>query len=212
MRCVRLGSVLLAAVAARSLFAIDAAHAHHPTGGEMPKTLWHGLLSGLGHPVLGPDHLAFIVAIGIAAGLIGRGGLGVAVAFIAASSAGVLLHVAKLGLPMAEPLVALSVIVAGALLAFDTSARQPLWFALAAAAGLLHGYAFGEAVVGAERTVIGAYLIGIAIVTSLIAWSFQHLTQQFAALEVGHDRRVRVAGGMLGCVGVVMLVGSLIAA
>ena len=27
--------------------------AHHPMGGALPQTLWHGLLSGIGHPVIG---------------------------------------------------------------------------------------------------------------------------------------------------------------
>lgn len=39
--------------------------AHHPLGGETPVTFMHGLLSGVGHPVIGLDHLAFIVAAGV---------------------------------------------------------------------------------------------------------------------------------------------------
>jgi urease accessory protein len=187
-----------------------AALAHHPMGGTTPQTLWHGLLSGFGHPVIGPDHLAFIVAIGIAAGLL-RGGLAVIAAFIVSSTAGVLVHVARLDVPLVEPLVALSVLVAGALLALGGHiARQPGWTALAAVAGLLHGYAFGETVVGAERGVMGAYLVGLAVIMSLIAWSFMHLTQRFAAIDLGNDRRVRIAGVALGCVGLVLLVGNLV--
>ncbi len=36
-------------------------------GGATPSTLMEGFLSGVGHPVIGLDHLAFIVAVGIAA-------------------------------------------------------------------------------------------------------------------------------------------------
>ena len=35
------------------------AAAHHPMGGTPPSTFVEGLLSGFGHPVIGPDHLAF---------------------------------------------------------------------------------------------------------------------------------------------------------
>jgi urease accessory protein len=190
--------------------AAGTALAHHPMGGETPRTLWHGLLSGLGHPVIGPDHLAFIVAIGIAAGLLrDRGGL--IATFIAASTAGVIVHVGKLGVPMVEPLVALTVVAAGAILALGGTKARPAWLALAAISGALHGYAFGEAVVGAERGVIGAYLMGIAIVAFLIAGTFAYLTQRFADIEIGHMVRVRMAGITLGCIGVVMLVGSLVA-
>ena len=34
------------------------AAAHHPTGGRMPANVLDGFLSGIGHPVIGPDHLA----------------------------------------------------------------------------------------------------------------------------------------------------------
>ncbi len=46
-------------------------YAHHVMGGRMPATFAEGLLSGLGHPVIGIDHLAFIVAVGLAVGVAG---------------------------------------------------------------------------------------------------------------------------------------------
>ena len=45
------------------------AQAHHVMGGRTPETFMQGLLSGLAHPVIGLDHLAFIVAMGVAAGV-----------------------------------------------------------------------------------------------------------------------------------------------
>ncbi|MGZ5836895.1 MAG: HupE/UreJ family protein, partial [Xanthobacteraceae bacterium] len=38
--------------------------AHHVMGGAMSANWWQGLLSGLGHPVIGLDHFAAIVAAG----------------------------------------------------------------------------------------------------------------------------------------------------
>ena len=43
--------------------------AHHPNGGETPSNFIQGFLSGLGHPVIGIDHLVFVVAIGLLAAL-----------------------------------------------------------------------------------------------------------------------------------------------
>ena len=38
------------------------AFAHHAMDGQMPTSFAQGLLSGLAHPVIGPDHLAFIIS------------------------------------------------------------------------------------------------------------------------------------------------------
>ena len=51
------------------LFTTGAASAHHVMGGRTPTTFVEGFLSGLGHPVIGPDHLAFLLAIGLAVGV-----------------------------------------------------------------------------------------------------------------------------------------------
>ena len=124
-------------------FAPLPAAAHHVMDRELPSTLLEGLLSGLGHPVIGPDHLAFVIALGIAAAVV-PGPLAVIAAFVALSAAGVLLHIAELDVPMIEPLVALTVLMAGAALVWSRSVTRPIWIGLAAVAGLLHGYAFGE--------------------------------------------------------------------
>ena len=51
------------------------AAAHHPLGGGVPSNFFEGFLSGLAHPVIGFDHLAFIVAIGLVAALKPQGWL-----------------------------------------------------------------------------------------------------------------------------------------
>ena len=52
---------------AAAVMAATPAMAHHPLGGLPMETLSHGLLSGIGHPVLGFDHLFFVAIFGIAA-------------------------------------------------------------------------------------------------------------------------------------------------
>ena len=70
--------------------------AHHPMGGKTPSTFIEGLLSGFGHPMIGPDHLAFLVAVGI---IVGVGGLNLALpaVFVFAMAIGVALHVKGIG-------------------------------------------------------------------------------------------------------------------
>ncbi len=68
--------------------------AHHVMDGKMPETFLQGLLSGFGHPVIGVDHLAAIVGVGILAALAGRSAA-VVLAFSVAVIAGVGLHLAR---------------------------------------------------------------------------------------------------------------------
>ena len=42
-------------------------YAHHPLAGTPMETFAHGILSGVGHPLLGFDHLFFVLIMGIAA-------------------------------------------------------------------------------------------------------------------------------------------------
>ncbi len=145
------------------------AFAHHAMGGQLPSTFAEGFLSGLGHPVIGLDHLAFIVAAGVVAGIAGLG-LWMPVVFVVASIFGVSIHLQEVNLPAVELLIALSVVVIGVLLAGNWSKLgRGAWAAIFAAAGLLHGYAYGESIVGAEPAPLGAYLAGLAIIQSAIA-------------------------------------------
>lgn len=200
-------SGLLAALATIAGTATSAL-AHHPTGGRTPATLVDGFLSGIGHPIIGPDHLAFIVAIGIATALIG-GGPALIASFVAASAIGVLVHAAAFDLPLAEQVVALSVVAAGAFVALKGVNRLSYWLPLAAIAGIFHGFAFGETTVGAEAGVIAAYIVGIAIVTSAITLAVVKATDRMSARTADLTTHARAAGILLGCIGVVMLAGSL---
>lgn len=190
---------------------IGSAAAHHPMGGVTPTTFMEGFLSGIGHPVIGIDHLAFIIAIGIAAAFV-SGGIGIIAGFIAASSLGVLAHVIELNVPLVEVLVAASVIVAGAALAVGLTSARTGWLVLAVIAGLFHGYAFGETVVGAERTVIGAYLIGLAIIMAAIATVAMLVSRKFFVTAETNPMGLRAAGGALAALGLFLLVMGLVEA
>lgn len=172
------------------------AAAHHAMDGETPTTLWQGLLSGLAHPVIGLDHLAFVVAAGVlAAPLAGR--LVLPAAFVVAGLLAALWHVAGFDLPGAEIGVALSVIVLGGIaLRGRDLAALPL-AVLFGLAGLLHGYAMAESVVGAEAQPIAAYLAAFGIVQYAIALGAMAVTRSLAA---SHGALARAAVGALAVV------------
>ena len=63
----RLSHVQKAVLALAAALAAEPALAHHVMGGAMPATFGQGLLSGLGHPIIGLDHLAALVGAGLVA-------------------------------------------------------------------------------------------------------------------------------------------------
>ncbi len=144
------------------------AFAHHAMDGAMPATLAQGLLSGLGHPIIGLDHFAAVVAVGCIASLHGAGAR-LVVGYVVAMMAGVAVHLLGAGLPGAELWVAASVIALGLVLVTRRDFGALAAFALFAAVGLLHGYALGESIYGAEPTPLFAYLAGLAVIQSVIA-------------------------------------------
>ncbi|MGY9107095.1 MAG: HupE/UreJ family protein, partial [Alphaproteobacteria bacterium] len=101
------------------------AHAHHVMDGQLPNTFMQGLLSGMAHPIIGLDHLAFVIAIGLIAAAVPRG-LPVLGAFIGGALFGCVIHLFSFNLPVAELVIALSVISAGAILVF----RRPVTTAI----------------------------------------------------------------------------------
>lgn len=180
--------------------------AHHPMGGRTPGNFLEGLLSGLGHPIIGIDHFAFLLAIGLLA--IGqRHRLLIPAGFVLMTVAGTLAHLAGVNLFSVEAMVAISVLVAGGLLLANRHHRAGLLGLLGAAAGLFHGYAYGESIVGAESTPLLAYLAGFSIIQYCVVltatWCGERLTRTASAAVAG--RMARTAGTAICAVGVVYL-------
>ncbi len=152
--------VVLPLLMALPLLLAAPASAHHlmDLTGMQPGPLT-GLLSGLAHPILGPDHLLFLLAIGLV-GIVRP--FRWVLALLGCGLLGNLLGLALPGLGFVEPLVALSVALTGLVLA----GRLPA--VLLVPAFLLHGYALSGAVLGWEPTPISFYLCGLLISQSLL--------------------------------------------
>ncbi|MEM7758400.1 MAG: HupE/UreJ family protein [Cyanobacteria bacterium P01_A01_bin.40] len=147
--------------------------AHHPNGGAIPRNFTEGFLSGLGHPVIGIDHLVFVVAIGLLAALSFKRGIIMPAIFVIATALGTGIHLQGVNLPMPELVIAASVLVIGIFLTQKNQASLILLAVISAIAGIFHGYAYGESIVGAETTALGAYLLGfcgIQLAISAIAY------------------------------------------
>jgi urease accessory protein len=147
---------------------VPPAFAHHVMGGELPGTAWQGVLSGLGHPIIGIDHFAFIVGVGLMSHLAGRLAL-LPLLFVVGTALGCLLHVRGYGVPLSELAIALTIAIGA--VAVGLHARIPIGILTVAflIAGALHGYAYGESVVGAETTPLVSYIIGFALIQYCLA-------------------------------------------
>lgn len=155
---------LVSSIVGISLITAIPVLAHHPSGGKIPSTFIEGFLSGLGHPVIGIDHLIFVIAIGLLAALSKRLGMIIPVAFTIATAIGTGIHLQSVSLPVPELIISASVLVMGVFLAKANSTNLGILGITSAIAGIFHGYAYGESIVGAETTALGAYLLGFCAI------------------------------------------------
>ncbi len=196
--------------------------AHHMLDGAVPNTLMGGLLSGLAHPVIGPDHLVFLIAIGVLAAVAstaapreaGRGAWisrparrFLPLAFVGASLVGCSGFLAGGSSLYAEVGVAASLLAVALLLIAGSRtsyARLAVGFALA---GLTHGFAYGDSIVGAEPTPVAGYLAGLAVVQVLVALGAFAFTQRLAhRYGPRHTAAIRALGLVVGLIGVTSLI------
>ncbi len=159
-------SVLLVCIALLS--GASRAIAHHPLDGKIPANFLEGFVSGLAHPIIGLDHFAFIVAIGLLAVGFSRGAL-MPAGFIFTALVGTGIHLLKLDLPGSEIIIAGFAIAFGIMLLMPKRPNFITLTALAAFAGLFHGYTYGEAIIGAQMTPLVAYLLGFSLMQYAIS-------------------------------------------
>jgi len=163
--------------------------AHHPMESMalVPSPV-SGLISGLAHPLLGPDHLLFLIALA----LVGfqrslRWALGLLLVGLSATALGLWLP----GLPGAEALVSLSLVAEGLVIA----GRLPALSLIPAFA--LHGYVLSASVIGWESTPIAFYLLGLLVSQgALLVLSLLGLRRFGQGLAV--SQKQLLAGVMVG--------------
>lgn len=189
-------------IAAAAALLATPALAHHPMAGAPMETFAQGMLSGVGHPVLGFDHLFFVAAVGIAAAFTGRA-LTAPLGYVAGMLGGCALVLAGLALPAVELVIALSLVAAGGLLARGRAMSAGSAVALFGALGLFHGWAFGGTITGQEggmgAAVVAGYLIGLALTQWAIAvgagWAVARMARSAGAIQP------RLAGAAVAGVG-----------
>jgi urease accessory protein len=186
------------------------AFAHHVMGGRMPATFGEGILSGLGHPVIGLDHFGAVVAVGCLAA-VHRAASALVVAFVLAMMAGVALHLHGATVPGTEMLVALTVIALGALMLHHRQVPAGVALVLFAVVGVIHGYALGESIYGAEPTPLYAYLLGLAVIQGAIALGAAKIARSLAQRSSDLSPLRLVGAGIAG-IGLAVLMQQVVPA
>ena len=198
---------IVTAIAFLEIFITTPAFAHHPLDGRLPANLFEGILSGFGHPILGFDHLAFVVASGlIAVGI--KGGIIIPIAFVLATGIGAGIHLQAIDLPIPEIVIAASVVLFGVLLILGNKQKNIdyslIIAGLAAIAGIFHGHAYGEGIFGAETTPLVAYLIGFTVIQLAISLGVYLIASKMIQF-VSVNYITRIAGSMIVAIGCVFL-------
>jgi urease accessory protein len=195
----RRGSPLLPAAALLVLAASPALA--HGIGGPLG-----GFISGLAHPLFGPDHIAAMVAVGLWGAFLGAPAIYLLpIAFPLVMAFGGVLAIVGVPLPGAEIGIAISAIVLGLMVAL--AVRAPLAVAVAAvsAFAIFHGHAHGaELPPGADAI---AFSAGFVMATGLlhVCGIGLGLATRWPAGRVA----VRIAGAAIAGAGVIFLRAAL---
>lgn len=163
-----------------------------------------GFISGFQHPLLGPDHIVAMVAVGLWGAFLGAPAIWLLpVVFPLVMAAGGVLGILSVPIMGVETGIAVSATVLGLMVAL--AARPALWIAavLVAAFAIFHGYAHGKELPAGAGAV--AFSAGFVIATGLL-----HLCGVAFGLIASWPAgriAVRAAGAVIALVGAAYLAG-----
>ena len=178
----------------------QAASAHEASG------MAGGFESGFMHPILGWDHVAAMVAVGLWGAVLGQPAIWVLpVTFPLVMAIGGVLGVAGVPIPGVEIGIALSALILGVMVV--SAARPPLWLAAVVVAGfaIFHGHAHGTELPHAVSPL--AYSIGFVLSTGMLHMcgiAFGLLTRWRSGTLL-----VRAGGAVIALAGAVFLARAL---
>ena len=180
------------------------AFAHHPLGGMPMDTFVQGILSGVGHPVLGFDHLFFVALVGVAALFTGRA-LMAPLFYVVAMLGGCVVAIAGAGLPLAEMFIVGSLLALGYVVASGRALTMGTAALIFGGFGLFHGTAFAGSILGQEGgaslAVMVGYLIGLGVVQYGIAILAGKALQAIGDAAEAGSIAPRLAGATVAGVG-----------
>jgi urease accessory protein len=163
-----------------------------------------GFIAGFTHPILGWDHVAAMVAVGLWGAFLGAPAIWILpVVFPLVMALGAAWGIAGIPLPAVETGIALSAVVLGLMVVF--AVRPPIWVSaiIVGAFSIFHGYAHGTELPSTVNAF--AYAVGFVISTGLL-----HLAGIAFGLLVNWPAgrvAVRGAGALISLAGIAFLTG-----
>ncbi|MBO3759203.1 HupE/UreJ family protein [Ciceribacter sp. L1K23] len=175
----------------------------HVLGGAMG-----GFGSGFEHPLLGPDHLLAMLAVGLwGAQLGGRSVWSLPATFPLIMCIGGIVGMTELfPIPFMELGIGLSVLVLGLAIAAAWKAPEFVALLLVSVFAIFHGYAHGQELPGAADP--AAYAVGFVVATGLI-----HVAGVVIGMVLGRIREgrvVRLLGALIALCGVYFAVSAVV--
>ncbi len=161
-----------------------------------------GALTGFLHPMKGPDHMLAMLAVGMWGAQLGPPCIwALPIAFPMIMALGGALGILGIPIPAVEPIIVVSVIVLGTLIAL--AARPPVIVATAVVGtfAVFHGYAHGAELPEGVGSL--TYSLGFVVATGLL-----HVTGILIGLvrELPQgEKLLRTAGGLIGAAGLYLL-------
>ena len=163
-----------------------------------------GFLTGFAHPILGWDHVAAMVAVGLWGAFLGSPGIWILpIVFPLVMALGAAAGVLGIPVPGVEVGIAGSAVVLGLLILLGV--RLPLWAAapIVGVFAVFHGYAHGTELPDATNGF--AYGVGFVLATGLL--HLCGIAFGFLVRWPGGKMAVRAGGAVVSLVGAGFLVG-----
>ncbi|MDK3071478.1 HupE/UreJ family protein [Sedimentitalea sp. JM2-8] len=163
-----------------------------------------GFVAGFTHPILGWDHVAAMVAVGLWGAFLGAPAIWILpVVFPLVMAFGAVAGIIGIPVPAIETGIALSAVVLGLMIVF--ALKPPIWMSavIVGAFAIFHGYAHGTELPATVNPF--AYAVGFVISTGLL-----HLAGIAFGLLIRWPAgrvAVRGAGGLIAFAGIAFLSG-----
>jgi urease accessory protein len=163
-----------------------------------------GFLSGFTHPILGWDHVAAMVAVGLWGAFLGSPAIWILpVVFPLVMALGAVIGILGIPVPAIETGIAMSAVVLGLMIVFTV--KPPIWVSalIVGAFAVFHGYAHGTELPDTANAF--AFAVGFVLATGVL-----HLIGiAFGLMARWPSGRmaVRGAGGLISLAGVAFLTG-----